>query len=1606
MRKSFKIKRPLAWIMSLALTAGCFSGVSLMTSASGTDNAGGTAGAEVFTLADFEDKTSPFTFSKDNNTNATFYTYNGNTALVLSDGPNNNLSTRLPAGSISGTAASTDAMNLFSYNVGNEGYRPTKVSFQMKPVGRASNTHLLLHPLTFTGVNGKNPNTNAFVLDIMVSSAKSEIAWSSSYSGLYVGKISGTNNVFTGVSDTVVGKVDAKNPTLPDNATLDATPFGFATAGTVLNAGSTEEEKLANATMIESIGWYTVEITYDWSVAGQVTVDAIVKSGTEEHHNKYTVTYDETLITGMYNVGLSTDNESNMFLIDNFALYSESLETGETIGPDYTGTFKEKYADLLSRSVESITLEDETIVKNALADYNNYSSEDQALLKNEKATLDSFLEKINELKGIASGNEYEQYLQEHTAALSLITSTVGIEHKEIVEAALADYQILSSDTQKLLAEQKAHLDELMALIQVLETQQELNYEQPTVDQGFQGYPKHEGNPPVEDFESEDSIKIWHTTAIMEESSGTALINGGNSCEIAWAADPTDPSNHVIEVKGVAGAAVPYAFALPEHASLTSLKFDLVQYEACGYTGGYVLFPAYKDKDNYAMVELQLSSTTGEAKYRWGGMINGVTTSKGSGSQGSLTGWDTVDYKEGLTVEFSYNPASLQINVSLTSIATDVNGEHVTTSFSIPYGKADWTFALGSRYNPYATPQTAWTSAYYDNLSATFVEGDWDDDEEILKPIVYFTENTLVTGGDTVLIYGANLADTVSSVDIVQLPEETTEGAGPGYILQNRYDRSAAEAEYTASSDAAAAFTSAATEDGAVIHMGLTILQTTQNCLKIALPEDLTKGVYALRFNPKVSGQEPAYAYMNGPVLDYYVGSEGEVAVAGQELRVIGKGLALDAADTIGRQEVYTNTADMGVRAWIKGEGGYSTEAAVTAVQSNYSVSVQMPADIPNGEYEIYIYNGYGGDTAWSVPISFTVGNSPWNIPDRVFNVLDYGASTAVTGNDTPGIIAALDAAAQNGGGTVYLPAGFYNIYYAIPLPQNVRLMGDGREQTRIIFNYTPFDFGELPQGIFITEGDNEVCDLAIYSVREFPVFTSSVADIENLYIHDCTLRVHRYQGVLGQGGGGTPLDDPDGKSLETLFSEENAGEGKKLALIFKNRVINLKVTNNIIEGTGSFIFAKTSYSLIADNELNISDQKMNKIYDGECNILENNTSQGYFGGTFEGNGMYVANNEMGNVNANNREIITSDGKPNYSADERKGVIEKVDPDDPENQAKYAELYAQYDPDCFYRFSDGSTYKTENQWENSNLMVTQGQGEIQLRTIVYSKDDLIVVDNPFVVEPNRNSRVQIEDARQNYTNVNNEYVNGGKVGTFGVQVGVVYDGNTFDSCLGYNHVSQGDGVVWYISMVNTLYYNGSFWHTAGSTDVTGETTGQSGVSFESRSVGNNGFTAIIIRDIDFNQGAGITFLNPERVGYGDFLIDNCRINDSEQGIEFREKSGANPAFTGITITGLSCTEVATPITGNYQQMMETQNDYGSYYLVINYNPTSDPIKGDVNSDGVVDSKDVEMIRSYLIGKLEFTDVMLQNAEMNMDGSITMADAVEIRLYIEQQAAEGN
>lgn len=72
---------------------------------------------------------------------------------------------------------------------------------------------------------------------------------------------------------------------------------------------------------------------------------------------------------------------------------------------------------------------------------------------------------------------------------------------------------------------------------------------------------------------------------------------------------------------------------------------------------------------------------------------------------------------------------------------------------------------------------------------------------------------------------------------------------------------------------------------------------------------------------------------------------------------------------------------------------------------------------------------------------------------NVFDVTSYGASPADFNDDTLPIQAAIDAAAANGGGTVYFPQGEYDVSESLTLPRSstapLVLQGEGRLLTRI-----------------------------------------------------------------------------------------------------------------------------------------------------------------------------------------------------------------------------------------------------------------------------------------------------------------------------------------------------------------------------------------------------------------------------------------------------------------------------------------------------------------------------------------------------------------------------
>jgi len=135
-------------------------------------------------------------------------------------------------------------------------------------------------------------------------------------------------------------------------------------------------------------------------------------------------------------------------------------------------------------------------------------------------------------------------------------------------------------------------------------------------------------------------------------------------------------------------------------------------------------------------------------------------------------------------------------------------------------------------------------------------------------------------------------------------------------------------------------------------------------------------------------------------------------------------------------------------AWIYLQAGNAPGqwAKVRSVNS-YRVEFEVPQDLKEGSYHVWVHNGRGGSLGWSLcPNPLRVDPEPkWDGP--VFNIRDFGARGDRIADDTRPIQEALHAAAGKAGATVVFPAGFYRIDSTLRLSPRLRLKGEGKGMT-------------------------------------------------------------------------------------------------------------------------------------------------------------------------------------------------------------------------------------------------------------------------------------------------------------------------------------------------------------------------------------------------------------------------------------------------------------------------------------------------------------------------------------------------------------------------------
>ncbi|MGA2617452.1 MAG: glycosyl hydrolase family 28-related protein [Thermoguttaceae bacterium] len=187
--------------------------------------------------------------------------------------------------------------------------------------------------------------------------------------------------------------------------------------------------------------------------------------------------------------------------------------------------------------------------------------------------------------------------------------------------------------------------------------------------------------------------------------------------------------------------------------------------------------------------------------------------------------------------------------------------------------------------------------------------------------------------------------------------------------------------------------------------------------------------------------------------------EYETAAPGAEIRVFGRNLC--RAYSAGPRPRMFLVARAGGRVFEATRGAKHDYQGHLDYQLAYEVCYRLPADLPEGAYDVWVHHGAYGPLGFAGPLGLAVRSEP---PPKkpVFDVTKHGAKGDAVADDTAAIEQALLAAAE-GGGVVFLPAGTYLISWPLRVLPGVDLKGANRATTFLVARPEKFQ-GGFPAG--------------------------------------------------------------------------------------------------------------------------------------------------------------------------------------------------------------------------------------------------------------------------------------------------------------------------------------------------------------------------------------------------------------------------------------------------------------------------------------------------------------------------------------------------------------
>ena len=1125
----------------------------------------------------------------------------------------------------------------------------------------------------------------------------------------------------------------------------------------------------------------------------------------------------------------------------------------------------------------------------------------------------------------------EKFKKKYNEILCLSDNLIAVNYLDTVNEAIREYNSLSEYSRQMLLEEKKILNSLLEKINAL------------IASGVQPRPVRAEDSYSEGFNDdfEDGLLKWSNATQTLTAPETVYDNTLKS--------------QTLKLQN-SSILIPNSFSYPKKAFVKSASYKL-RYNGKVNDIWYSLkIPIYYIDSNNQSTLIIFRNKNSDTKLSY--RVDTYTD-----------GNFTLTTPKLASLDCNYDNTWLDVKISYTTLAkatveiSDGTATDIISCNSSVKGRFALRGAGSANYK---------AATYFDDVKVELEKGEWDDDLEIDTINIYYSGNTGVKADDIVTLSGEKLDDTLARAFIMKVDD--TSLSVPSYTVWSNFQQSGNESKLlspTASDDVWNELLASGNQP-----VRVKLLQKDQYSVKLLIPSDLGDGIYALKlegFN-SLSSDDDKVILINAPKISYIQGTDGVSCKQGGTLRIVGENLALydkriDKDDFIKDKYQSDEYLNDNVKVFLKSENAqYLFSGDDVTVKAEQYISVKLPDDIKKGNYEVFVYNGFGGTGCWSMPCDtlLKVDASPYESwPQKVFNVKDFGATGDKNQNATGFVLDALTAAAENGGGIVYFPKGIYNLIHSIVIPEKVQIVGDGHDDSILLWTPDQWKIGNCPSYLCAFTGNVVFKDMGFYGTRSKAVFknynlSTDGSVNENVYFINTYFQ---FNAQAGNATGGNTTAASTGKYTEAELVNILNIEAKKYNGIDVTKVKNLR-------------FENINFSKTLGKPVNISGID---TYIGNSYIWKGWTTIGSHTNSIieytefdqcttapESNGRIFYACKFSDHRDNNRELLVADGYPEQTGGKANVVVRKDSSDA---------------TGCTYVMQGSSTF-TANRVVGWQIYVSDGQGSGQTRIITANSGNKLVINNPFVIEPNSNCRVIIRNPREDTYFVNNYFYNGACCGYYGGFANIVYNNNLYERVSDIYQEARWNDQNWYMTHQGDIFRDHFVIHNYGSGSKNDWT----------------GFSNLRLYSDNLLASRSHTFRNCDFGGYN-FIINTCGLSKSLNSIVFDKNtfSDTDSVFSS-SLSGVKGVLL-------YKNELLDVSDYSpdgalsSDCLILTPAYTETDLEiGDINGDGKITLKDVTYLKLYFAGSIELDEKQLARADFYVDGKVSMRDSTALRHYI--------